>query len=232
MTDLADLTILEAGAGLRAGDFAARDLFDAVQRRAAVTEAHLHAYLTIDHDGARAAADAADAAFAAGTDLGPLQGIPLALKDNMVTEGLDTTASSKILAGWKPPYDGTVVARLRAGGAVITGKTNLDEFAMGSSTENSAFGTTRNPWNTDRVPGGSSGGSAAAVAVGSAFGAFGSDTGGSIRQPAALTGVVGMKPTYGLVSRYGLIAFASSLDQIGPVARTVADAVVLLESVA
>ena len=232
MTDLADLTILEAGAGLRAGDFAARDLFDAVQRRAAVTEAHLHAYLTIDHDGARSAADAADAAFAAGTDLGPLHGIPLALKDNMVTKGIDTTASSKILAGWKPPYDGTVVARLRAGGAVITGKTNLDEFAMGSSTENSAFGATRNPWDTDRVPGGSSGGSAAAVAAGSAFGAFGSDTGGSIRQPAALTGVVGMKPTYGLVSRYGLIAFASSLDQIGPFARSVADAVLLLESVA
>ncbi len=232
MTDLADLTIAEAGHGLRKGDFTSVDLLDAVDRRAAVTEAHLHAFLTMDHDGARAAAEAADAALAAGNDLGPLHGIPVALKDNMCTIGVDTTASSQILAGWKPPYDATVTARLKDAGAVIVGKTNLDEFAMGSSTENSAFGTTRNPWNTDTVPGGSSGGSAAAVAVGSAFGAFGSDTGGSIRQPAALTGTVGVKPTYGLVSRYGLIAFASSLDQIGPFARTVDDAAVLLEAVA
>jgi aspartyl-tRNA(Asn)/glutamyl-tRNA(Gln) amidotransferase subunit A len=232
MTDLADLTIAAAGAGIRAGDFTSVDLLEAVLKRAAVTESHLHAYLTIDHDGARAAASAADGELAAGTDRGALHGIPLALKDNMCTKGVDTTASSKILMGWKPPYDGTAVARLRDAGAVIIGKTNLDEFAMGSSTENSAFGPTRNPWDTDRVPGGSSGGSAAAVAVGSAFGAFGSDTGGSIRQPAALTGVVGMKPTYGLVSRYGLIAFASSLDQIGPFARTVTDAVSLLGAVA
>jgi aspartyl-tRNA(Asn)/glutamyl-tRNA(Gln) amidotransferase subunit A len=232
MKDLADLTIVEAGAGLRSGDHTARDLLAAVTKRAALTEAHLHAYLTMDHEGAEDAASAADDAFARGEDLGPLQGIPIALKDNMCTKGVDTTASSKILAGWKPPYDATIVARLRAAGAVLTGKTNLDEFAMGSSTENSAFGTTRNPWDTDRVPGGSSGGSAAVVAVGSAFGAFGSDTGGSIRQPAALTGTVGMKPTYGLVSRYGLIAFASSLDQIGPFARTVADSVTLLEAVA
>ena len=232
MSDLADLTIASAGAGLRAGEFTSIDLLEAVLKRAAVTESHLHAYLTIDHDGARSAAATADRELAEGTDRGALHGIPLALKDNMCTEGVDTTASSKILMGWKPPYDGTAVARLRDAGAVIVGKTNLDEFAMGSSTENSAFGTSRNPWDTDRVPGGSSGGSAAAVAVGSAFGAFGSDTGGSIRQPAALTGVVGMKPTYGLVSRYGLIAFASSLDQIGPFARTVGDAVSLLEAVA
>ena len=232
MTDLADLTIAQAGEGLRRGDFSAVDLLDAVNRRAGVTEAQLHAYLTIDHEGARRAAEAADAALAAGDDLGPLHGIPVALKDNMCTIGVDTTASSQILAGWKPPYDATVTARLKDAGAVIVGKTNLDEFAMGSSTENSAFGTTRNPWDPDTVPGGSSGGSAAAVAVGSAFGACGADTGGSIRQPAALTGTVGVKPTYGLVSRYGLIAFASSLDQIGPFARTVDDSAVLLEAVA
>ncbi len=231
MTDLADLTIAQATAGLRAHEFSAVDLLDAVERRAAITEAHLHAYLTLDRKGARAAAEGADAALAGG-DQRPLLGIPIALKDNMVTKGVETTASSQILAGWKPPYDGTAVRRLKEAGAVIVGKTNLDEFAMGSSTENSAYGPTRNPWNTDTVPGGSSGGSAAAVAVGSALGAFGSDTGGSIRQPASLTGTVGAKPTYGLVSRYGLIAFASSLDQIGPLARTVPDAATLLEAVA
>jgi aspartyl-tRNA(Asn)/glutamyl-tRNA(Gln) amidotransferase subunit A len=232
MSDLADLTISAAGEGLRSGAFTSVDLLNAVSRRAAVTEAHLHAYLTLDDTGAAEAANEADAAFLRGEDAGPLQGIPVALKDNMCTKGIETTASSKILAGWVPPYDATIVARLKAGGAVITGKTNLDEFAMGSSTENSAFGETRNPWDTDRVPGGSSGGSAAVVSAGSAFGSYGSDTGGSIRQPAALTGVVGVKPTYGLVSRYGLIAFASSLDQIGPFARSVEDSAVLLEAVA
>ncbi|MEN8041016.1 MAG: Asp-tRNA(Asn)/Glu-tRNA(Gln) amidotransferase subunit GatA [Actinomycetota bacterium] len=231
MADLADLTIAEAGRGLRAGDHTSTDLLDAVTKRASATEAHLHAYLTLDHEGARQAATAADEAFAKGEDNGPLQGIPVALKDNMCTIGVETTASSKILDGWKPPYDATAVARLKAAGAVITGKTNLDEFAMGSSTENSAYGATRNPWDTNRVPGGSSGGSAAVAAVGSAFGSFGSDTGGSIRQPAALTGLVGMKPTYGVVSRYGLIAFASSLDQIGPFSRSVEDSVLLLEAV-
>jgi len=201
--DPADLSIAEAGARLRSGDLSAVDLLAAVRRRASMTEAILHAYLTIDHDGARGAAEAADGAFARGEDRGPLQGIPIALKDNMVTRGIETTCSSRILAGYKPPYDATVVERLKAGGAVIFGKTNLDEFAMGSSTENSAYGPTRNPWDPDRVPGGSSGGSAAAVAVGSALAALGSDTGGSIRQPGSLTGTVGMKPTYGLVSRYG-----------------------------
>ncbi len=232
MTGLSDLSIEAAGTGLRDGSFTSVELLAAVVRRAAITEAHHHAYLTIDRDGARLAAERADGELADGTDRGHLHGIPIALKDNMCTKGLETTASSQMLAGYEPPYDGTAVARLRAAGAVIVGKTNLDEFAMGSSTENSAYGPTRNPWDTDTVPGGSSGGSAAAVAVGSALGAYGSDTGGSIRQPAALSGVVGVKPTYGLVSRYGLIAFASSLDQIGPIARSVGDAAVLLEAVA
>jgi len=230
--DPADLSIAEAGTRLRAGDLRSVDLLTAVRRRASMTEAILHAYLTIDYDGAMAAAEAADAALTRGEDWGPLHGIPIALKDNLVTRGLETTCSSRILSGWIPPYSATVVERLRRGGAVVVGKTNLDEFAMGSSTENSAYGPTRNPWDPDRVPGGSSGGSAASVAVGSAFAALGSDTGGSIRQPAALCGVVGMKPTYGLVSRYGLIAFASSLDQIGPITRTVADAVTVFEAIA
>jgi aspartyl-tRNA(Asn)/glutamyl-tRNA(Gln) amidotransferase subunit A len=230
--DPADLTIAAAGVALRSGQLRAGDLLGAVRRRAAATEAQLHAYLTLDAAGAERAADAADAAFAAGRDLGPLAGIPLAVKDNMCTRGVETTCGSRILAGYHPPYDATAVARLRQAGAVIVGKTNMDEFAMGSSTENSAYGPTRNPWDPERVPGGSSGGSAAVVAAGSALGSLGSDTGGSIRQPAALCGVVGLKPTYGLVSRYGLVAFASSLDQIGPFARTVADVATLFEAIA
>ncbi len=225
-------SIAAAAAALRSGQTTSMELLSSVLSRADMTESELHCYLNLDRDGARAAARAADEQFAKGRDRGPLQGIPVAVKDNMCTRGLETTCSSQILAGYRPPYDATAVSRLREAGAVIVGKTNLDEFAMGSSTENSAYGPTRNPWNTERVPGGSSGGSAAAVAAGSAIAALGSDTGGSIRQPAALCGIVGMKPTYGLVSRYGLVAFASSLDQIGPLTHTVADAALLLRAVA
>lgn len=228
----ADLTIANAASALRDGSTTATQLLQAVLERASLTEADLHAYLTLDAERARTAAGQADARFAAGEPLGPLDGIPIAIKDNMCTRGVETTCASQILAGYHPPYDATVVSRLKAAGAVITGKTNLDEFAMGSSTENSAYGPTRNPWNPSRVPGGSSGGSAAAVAVGSALAALGSDTGGSIRQPASLCGVVGVKPTYGLVSRYGLIAFGSSLDQIGPFTRTVEDAATVLGVIA
>ena len=224
-------TIAGAAGALREGSVTSVQLAEQVLKRAAMVEAQVHAYLTLDSEGMLRAAAEADRALAAGNDLGPLHGIPIALKDNMATRGMETTAGSKILAGYLPPYDATAVVRLRRSGALITGKTNLDEFAMGSSTENSAFGPTRNPWNTDRVPGGSSGGSAAAVSASSAFGALGSDTGGSIRQPASLCGLVGVKPTYGAVSRYGLIAFASSLDQIGPLAHTVEDAAVLLDAV-
>ena len=218
-----------AGRQLRNGETTAVRLLEGVLERAAGYEAQVHAYLTIDRERAMETAAQADSDLADGIDRGPLHGIPIALKDNMCTRGVETTAASQILAGYRPPYDATVVSRLGAGGAVVVGKTNLDEFAMGSSTENSAYGPTFNPWDTTRVAGGSSGGSAAAVAIGSAIAALGSDTGGSIRQPAALCGVVGMKPTYGTVSRYGLIAFASSLDQIGPLTRTVEDSALMLE---
>ncbi len=191
----------------------------------------LNVFLYVDEDGARTAAEAVDAKVRRGEDPGLLAGVPIALKDNMCTTGIPTTCSSKILEGWKPPYNATVVDMLAAQGAISMGKTNLDEFAMGSSTENSAFGPTRNPLDPTRVPGGSSGGSAAAVAAEMTPLSLGSDTGGSIRQPAALCGLVGVKPTYGLVSRYGLIAFASSLDQIGPFASTVTDAALLLEAI-
>ena len=194
--------------------------------------AELNVFLHLDKDGARKIAEAVDARVAAGEKVGPLAGVPIAIKDNLCQTGIPTTCSSRILEGWKPPYNATVIDRLVAAGAVPVGKTNLDEFAMGSSTENSAFGPTRNPLDPSRVPGGSSGGSAAAVAGDMTSISLGSDTGGSIRQPAAFCGIVGMKPTYGLVSRYGLIAFASSLDQIGPFSKTVMDSAVLLEAIA
>ena len=199
------------------------ELTEAVLERIEAVEPQIHSFITVTGDAARRAAVRADARLSAGDSVGPLTGVPVVVKDNISTAGMPTTAGSRMLAHYVPPYDAAVVERLKKAGAVIVGKGNMDEFAMGSSNENSAFEPTRNPWDTARVPGGSSGGPAAAVAAGECFVSVGSDTGGSIRQPAALCGAVGMKPTYGLVSRYGLIAFASSLDQIGPITRDVRD---------
>ena len=223
-------TIAEAAKLLEAGDISAKELVEEHLERIAEHNPTLNAYLSVDHAGALAAAEAADVRRATGTSLGPLDGIPISIKDVFVTKGVATTAASKMLEGFIPPYDATVVARLKAAGAVILGKNNCDAWAHGSSTENSDFGPTKNPWDLDRVPGGSSGGSATAVAAGLGLASIGTDTGGSIRQPAALTGVTGLKPTYGRLSRHGLIAMASSLDCPGPFTRTAEDAALLLHA--
>jgi aspartyl-tRNA(Asn)/glutamyl-tRNA(Gln) amidotransferase subunit A len=222
-------TVVDIAAEIASGKTSAVEVLEQHLARITEREGEIHAFNLVTTDQARATAQQVDADIKAGKPVGALAGVPVALKDNMCTRGIETTCSSKILEGWKPPYDATVVTRLQQAGAVMVGKTNLDEFAMGSSTENSAFGPTKNPLDTSRVPGGSSGGSAAAVAAGFAAASLGSDTGGSIRQPASLCGLVGVKPTYGLVSRQGIVAFASSLDQVGPFTHTVADAALMME---
>ncbi len=229
---LQELTAVRLAEKIRAGGATAMDAVDAAFQKIAEQEETLHCYVTLDKEGARKRAEEVQRRIESGALAGPLAGVPVAVKDNICTAGMLTTCSSKILGNFVPPFSAQAVSALEAAGAVILGKTNMDEFAMGSTTETSAFGVTKNPHNTAHVPGGSSGGSAAAVAAGECFFALGSDTGGSIRQPASFCGVVGMKPTYGTVSRYGLVAYGSSLDQIGPLTKDVADCAAVLEVLA
>ncbi len=226
--ELFNRTLRELQAMLGKGETTSRVVTEAVLGRIDAVDGKVNAYLSVTRDEALAQAEKTDADRKAGRNVTAVQGLPIAIKDNMCVEGVRTTCASKILGNFVPPYDATVIAKLRTAGYVLPGKTNMDEFAMGSSTENSGYFVTKNPWDLERIPGGSSGGSAAAVAAGECIAALGSDTGGSIRQPAACCGVVGLKPTYGRVSRYGLVAFASSLDQIGPITRDVADSAVLM----
>lgn len=232
MSDLVFATASEQARRVADKSISALALCEAYLDRIAAHDSELGSYLLVDGDGARAQARAVDKAIAAGESVGPLAGVPIGIKDLLVTKDLETTAGSEILKGWIPPYEGVVLRKLRSAGAVILGKLNLDEFAMGSSNEHSAFANCKNPWNLDRVPGGSSGGSAAAVAASLCAMSLGTDTGGSIRQPASFCGLLGLKPTYGRVSRHGLIAYASSFDQIGPLARSAEDAALMLEVIA
>lgn len=232
MSDILDMTAVELAAAIKAGKTTAVEATEAVLSLMEERDEQLNCYVTVDKDKALAQARAVQQKIEAGELTGPLAGVPVAIKDNMCTEGMLTTCSSRILGNFVPTFSAEAVLNLEKAGAIILGKTNMDEFAMGSTTETSAYGVTRNPWNTEHVPGGSSGGSAAAVAAGECFYALGSDTGGSIRQPASFCGVVGMKPTYGTVSRYGLIAYGSSLDQIGPLAKDVTDSATILEVLA
>ncbi|MFM8292725.1 MAG: Asp-tRNA(Asn)/Glu-tRNA(Gln) amidotransferase subunit GatA, partial [Planctomycetia bacterium] len=227
-----DLSAVDLVAAVHRGDVSAVQCAEAFLRRIEQVDGKVNAFLKVDRAGALARAADVDARRKAGRPLGPLAGLPVAVKDVLCTANLPTTCASKMLAGFRPPYDAEVVRRLRAADAVIVGKTNMDEFAMGGSNENSAFGAVHNPWDLSRAPGGSSGGSAACVAADMAPVAIGSDTGGSIRQPAALCGITGLKPTYGTVSRRGLVAFASSLDQVGPMARSAADCALIMETIA
>ena len=226
-----DLTALELGKKIKAGEITSPQATEAVIKQIKAVEEQVHSYVTLDKEGAMKRAKEVQAQIEAGTLTGPLAGVPAAIKDNMCTKGMRTTCSSKILENFVPTYTAEAVLNLEKAGAVILGKTNMDEFAMGSTTETSAYGVTRNPWNTEHVPGGSSGGSCAAVAANECFYALGSDTGGSIRQPSSFCGVTGIKPTYGTVSRYGLIAYGSSLDQIGSVAKDVSDCAAILEAI-
>lgn len=226
-----DLTALELGKKIKAGEITSLQATEAVIKQIKAVEEQVHSYVTLDEEGAMKRAKEVQAQIEAGTLTGPLAGVPAAIKDNMCTKDMRTTCSSKILENFVPTYTAEAVLNLEKAGAVILGKTNMDEFAMGSTTETSYYGVTRNPWNTEHVPGGSSGGSCAAVAANECFYALGSDTGGSIRQPSSFCGVTGIKPTYGTVSRYGLIAYGSSLDQIGPVAKDVSDCAAILEAI-